>query len=64
MSVDIEVVRQLTQLPESGILDSKGDSIDQKFVGWLNSRARAGRIEDRVHFNLLADLKSSRYGLF
>jgi len=64
MSVDIEVVRQLAQLPESGILGTKGDSLKQKFVGWLNSRARAGKIEDRLHFNLLSDLKSSRYGLF
>jgi hypothetical protein len=64
MSVDVEVVRQLARLPENGISDAKGDSLEQKFVDWLNSRARAGKIEERVHFNLLSDLKSSRYGLF
>jgi hypothetical protein len=64
ISVDVKVVRQLVQLPENAILDSKGDSLEQKFVGWLNNRARAGKVEDRVHFNLLSDLQSSRYGLF
>lgn len=36
MSVDKAVARQLVQLPESGILDAKGSSLEQKFVGWLN----------------------------
>lgn len=35
MSVDVEVAMQLAQLPESGLLDAKGDSLGQKFVGWL-----------------------------
>jgi hypothetical protein len=64
MSVDKTVARSLAQLPESGILDVRGSSLEQKFVGWLNQRARAGGAEDRVHFNSLSDLKSSRYGLF
>ena len=36
MSVDIEVTRQLVQLPESGILEAKDSSLEQKFVGWLD----------------------------
>lgn len=64
MSVDVEVARQLAQLPETGILEAKGASLEQKFVGWLNGRAKAKNADDRVHFNLLSDLKSSRYGLF
>ena len=64
MSVNIEVARQLAQLPETGILEAKGALLEQKFVGWLNARAKARKTDDRVHFNLLSDLKSSRYGLF
>lgn len=64
ISVDRGVARQLAQLSESGLLDFKGDSLEQKFVGWLNSRAQARNAGDRVHFSLLSDLKSSRYGLF
>ena len=64
MSVDKAVARHLAQLTESGILDIRGSSLEQKFVGWLNQRAKAGGAGDRVRFNLLSDLKSSRYGLF
>src|SRR5919198_6363602 len=64
MSVDKQVARQLAQLPESGVLDVKGDSFEQKFVSWLNRRAKAKGADDNVHFNLLSDLKSSRHGLF
>jgi hypothetical protein len=64
MSIDKEVARHLAQLPESGVLDVKGDSFEQKFVSWLNRRAKAKGADDKVHFRLLSDLKSSRYGLF
>lgn len=64
MSVDRAVARQLAQLPESGIPDARGSSLEQKFVSWLNSRAKTKGADDKVHFNLLSDLKSSRYGLF
>jgi hypothetical protein len=64
LSVDKEVAKQLAQLPKSSVLDVKGDSLEQKFVGWLNRRAKAKRADDKVHFNLVSDLKSSRYGLF
>jgi hypothetical protein len=64
MSVDKAVARSLAQMPESGILDVKGSSLEQKFVGWLNRLAKANGADDKVHFNLLSDLKSSRYGLF
>jgi hypothetical protein len=64
MSVDKAVARSLAQLPESGVMDVKGSSLEQKFVGWLNRLAKANGSDDKVHFNLLSDLKSSRYGLF
>jgi hypothetical protein len=64
MSVDKAVARHLAQLPESGILDVRGSSLEQKFVGWLNQQAKANGAGDKVRFNLLSDLKSSRYGLF
>ena len=64
MSVDKQVARQLAQLPGSGVLDAKGDSLEQKFVRWLNRRIKAKGADDKVHLNLLSDLKSSRYGLF
>jgi hypothetical protein len=64
LSVDRAVARQLAQLPESGILDVKGSSLEQKFVGWLNQQAKANGTGDKIHFNLLSDLKSSHYGLF
>ena len=64
ISVDREVARQVAQLPESGIFAVKGDSLEQKFVEWLNRRAKAKGIDDKIHFNLLSDLMSSRFGLF
>ena len=64
MSVDKLVARRLAQLPESDILRVKGDSFEQKFVNWLNKQAKKKDVDDRVHFILLSDLKSSRYGLF
>jgi hypothetical protein len=64
MSVDKAVARRLAQLPESGIMEVRGSSLEQRFVGWLNQRAKTNGASDKVHFNLLSDLKSSRYGLF
>lgn len=64
MSVDKEVARVLAQLPESGMLDVRGSTLEQKFVGWLNQLAKINGADGKVHFNLLSDLKSSRYGLF
>ena len=64
MSVDKAVARSLAQLPESGIMDVRGSSLEQKFVGWLNRLAKANGADGKVHFSLLSDPKSSRYGLF
>jgi len=64
VSVDRAVLRNLTHLPECGIVDAKGSSLEQKFVSWLNLRAKARGSNDKIHFDLLSDLKSSRYGLF
>jgi hypothetical protein len=64
LTVDRTVAMSLTQLPESSILRVKGDSLEQKFVNWLNQQVKAKNLEDKIHFNLLSDLKSSRYGLF
>ena len=64
MSVDTAVVRRLAQLPGSEILKAKGDLLEQKFVNWLNRQAEKRNVGDRVHFTLMSDLKSSRYGFF
>lgn len=64
LTVDKTVTKRLAQLPESRILRVKGDSLEQKFVNWLNQKVKAINFEDKIHFNLLSDLKSSRYGLF
>ena len=62
--IDKSLVQTLAQLPESDILKVKGDSIDQKFVNWLNKQTKKNNIDDMIRFSLLSDLKSSRYGLF
>lgn len=64
LSVSRMAVRQLAQLPGSDIPKAKGDTLEQKFVNWLNRQAKKKGIDDRLHFSLLSDLKSSRYGLF
>ena len=64
ISIDKSIVLQIAQLPESSFLQAKGDSLEQKFVFWLNQRAKAKGSQEKVHFDLLSDLKSSRYGLF
>ena len=64
LTVDKAVARRLTQLPESSILRVKGDLLEQKFVNRLNQQVKANNFKDKIHFNLLLDLKSSRYGLF
>jgi len=64
LSVSESIVRRLAQLPESDVLKVKGDSLEQKFVNWLNGQTKKKNIDDKVHFSLLSDLKSSRYGLF
>jgi hypothetical protein len=64
LSVSRMAVSQLAQLPGSDILKTKGDTLEQKFVNWLNRQTKKKSIDDKLHFNLLSDLKSSRYGLF
>ena len=64
MSVDRSLVRRLASLPSSGYQKLKGDSTEQKFVIWLNRRAKKAGFDEKLHFSLLSDLHSSRYGLF
>ena len=64
LSVNMSVIRRLVQLPDSDILKAKGDSLEQKFVNWLNGQTKKKNVDDKIHFSLLSDLKSSRYGLF
>ena len=64
VSINMSVVRRLAQLPNSNILKAKGDSLEQKFVNWLNGQTKKKNAGDKIHFSLLSDLKSSRYGLF
>lgn len=64
LSINESVVMRLAQLPESDVLKVKGDSLEQKFVNWLNGQTKKKNVDDKIHFSLLSDLKSSRYGLF
>ena len=64
LSISMSAVRQLAQLPGSDISKTKGETLEQKFVNWLNRQAKKKQIDDKLHFTLLSDLKSSRYGLF
>jgi hypothetical protein len=64
ISVDGSVIRHLARLPGNSILKVRGDSAAQKFVNWLNRQAKDRGFEDKLHFALLSDLKSSRYGFF
>jgi hypothetical protein len=62
--VATSTARKLRQLPESGLATTKGDSIEQKFVNWLNHQSKNLGIDEKLHFTLMSDLKSSRYGFF
>ena len=65
--VATSTLRKLAQLSESGLVVIKGDSIEQKFVNWLNRQAKSNGIngiDEKMHFTLMSDLKSSRYGFF
>jgi hypothetical protein len=64
VSIKKAIVQSLAQLPESDVLKIKGDSLDQKFVNWLNKQTKKKKIDDKIKFSLLSDLRSSRYGLF
>lgn len=57
-------LRKLLSLPGSDIVRSKGDTIEQKFVNWLNQQVKKKGMAERIHFTLASDLHSSRYGLF
>lgn len=63
LSIKRKTVDQLTKLLGAEILKEKGDSIDQKFVGWVKKKYG---IEKKSNLNmvLLSDLKSSEFGLF
>ena len=64
VSIARSAVRQLASIPGSEIIKVKGDSAEQKFVNWLNRQAKKRGFEERIHFALASDLRSSRYGLF
>jgi hypothetical protein len=64
VSVARSALRQLASIPDSEIPRTKGDSVEQKFVNWLNKQAKQRGFEERIHFSLASDLRSSRYGLF
>jgi len=63
-SISWSAARKLAQLPGSEIMKVKGDSFDQKFVNWLNGKASEKVVGETIHFTLLSDLRSSRYGFF
>ena len=64
VSVKPSLVRRLASLPSSEFQKLRGDSTDQKFVIWLNRLAQRNGLDEKLHFSLLSDLNSSRYGLF
>jgi hypothetical protein len=64
ISLSKSAIRRLASLPGNELARVKGDSIDQKFVNWLNRQAKKKKMDERIHFALASDLRSSRYGLF
>ncbi len=64
MSVDKSAVGRLATIPGGDFLSAKGDTIEQKFVNWLNRQAKKRGMDGRMHFVLASELRSSRYGLF
>ena len=64
ISVARSAIRHLASLPGNEILTVKGDSVEQKFVNWLNRQVGKKGLVERIHFTLASDLRSSRYGLF
>jgi hypothetical protein len=55
-------VQRLANMPGNDIWRMKGGNLDEKFATWLNRQLEL-RTES-VQVRLLADLKSSRFGLF
>lgn len=64
LSVDISVIKRLVSLPGSSLSKLKGDSLGQKFSGWLNVQAKERGFSEKIHFTLTSDLHSSQYGFF
>jgi hypothetical protein len=64
VSASRPAIRRLASFPGSEIMKVKGDSVEQRFVHWLNKQAKKKGLGERVHFALASDLRSSRYGLF
>lgn len=68
LAVSKDFVRRLAGVPGVSISAMKGDTLDDKFVVWLNmqlaARAGKGEGEVKVQVRLLSDLRSSRFGLF
>lgn len=68
LAVSKGFVRRLADVPGISISAMKGDTLDDKFVAWLNMQlaARAGNEKGHtaVQVRLLSDLRSSRFGLF
>jgi hypothetical protein len=64
VSIARSAISRLASLPESEIIRVRGDSLEQKFVNWLNRQAKKKGMDERIHFSLASDMRSSRYGLF
>lgn len=63
LSVNKDVARRFSGLPDSDILQCKGATMDQKFATWLNRQLKA-RMQEGVQVRLLSDAESPRFGLF
>ena len=64
VSASRAAIRHLAEFPGNDIMKVRGDSVEQRFVNWLNRQAKKKGLGDRIHFTLVSDLRSSRYGLF
>ena len=64
ISASTHAIKRLASFPGTEIMKVKGDSLEQRFVHWLNKQAKKKGLDERVHFALASDLRSSRYGLF
>ena len=62
LAINRSFVQRLANMPGNDIWRMKGGNLDEKFATWLNRQLKLRT--DGVQVRLLADLKSSRFGLF
>ncbi|HVX01830.1 MAG TPA: hypothetical protein VHA09_01625 [Nitrososphaera sp.] len=63
LSVNKDVAKRFSGLPDSSILQCRGTSLEQKFATWLNRQLKA-RMQEGVQVRLFSEVESPRSGLF